>query len=283
MPGMRAEVVTPDRLVARAADRQHGAVTRAQLRAAGLSDSAIGRRVEAGQLYPVHRGVYAVGRRRLPVEGRWMAAVLACGAGAALGYRSAAALWGLAPRSGPAVGAGGPIDVVLPYGAGGRRHKGVRIHRSRSLPPGTVVRRDGIPVTNSARTIADMRRVAAPAELRSMVRKAEVLGLRTELAPRKEPTRSELEDLFLEFCERYGFPPPLGAQVFESDHERDLDLRAAGYDVVHLTWRQLTLKPDRCAEALALTAAGRARAPALRRGRRGGRDRAARRRGTSEG
>jgi hypothetical protein len=108
-----------------------------------------------------------------------------------------------------------------------------------------------------------------------------VLGLPTELAPRAEPTRSELEDLFLGFCERYGFPAPevnrmvgarevdfswpelgvavetdsyrfhRGAQAFENDHERDLDLRAAGYDVVRLTWRQLTYKPDRCARAVA--------------------------------
>lgn len=210
-----------------------------------------------------------------------MAAVLACGEGAALSHRSAAALWGLAPRSGPAVGSGGRIDVVVPYSAGGIRHKGIRIHRSRSLPPGSIVRRDGIPVTNPARTLADMRRQATASEMRSMVRKAEVLGLATGMEPRAEPTRSELEDLFLEFCERYGFPAPQvnrmvgeievdftwpdlkvavetdsyqfhrGAQAYENDHERDLDLRAAGYDVVRLTWRQLTRKPDRCARAVA--------------------------------
>ncbi|HVY95478.1 MAG TPA: DUF559 domain-containing protein [Solirubrobacterales bacterium] len=125
-----------------------------------------------------------------------------------------------------------------------------------------------------------MRRSASASEMRSMVRKAEVLGLRTGLDPRREPTRSELEDLFLDFCKRYGFPPPnvnreiaeievdfswpdrkvavetdsytfhRGAQAYENDHERDLDLRAAGYDVVRLTWRQLTHKPDRCAIAV---------------------------------
>jgi hypothetical protein len=178
----------------------------------------------AGRLHRVHRGVYAMGHRWLPVEGRWMAAVLACGEGTALSNRS--------------------------------------------------------PATNPARTIADMRRVVSASEHRSMVRKAEVLGLRTELAPRKEPTRSDLEDLFLEFCERHGFPRPLvnqaiagrevdfswpalrvavetdsygfhrGAQALENDHERDLDLRAAGYDVVRLTWPQLTGKPNRRASAV---------------------------------
>lgn len=209
-----------------------------------------------------------------------MAAVLACGDGAALSHRSAAAFWGMLPRSGPAVGAGGRIDVLVPYSAGGRRRTGVRIHRSRSLLPGHVVRRDGIPVTSPARTIDDLRRSASPSEMRSMARKAEVLGLRTELAPRAEPTRSELEDLFLAFCGRYDFPAPevnrmvgdlevdftwpdlrvavetdsytfhRGAQAYENDHERDLDLRAAGYDVVRLTWWQLTSKPERCAVAV---------------------------------
>lgn len=209
-----------------------------------------------------------------------MAAVLACGEDAALSHRSAAALWGMLPRSGPVVGAGGPIDVVLPYVAARRRRVGIRLHRSRSLLPSHVVRRDGIPVTSPARTIDDLRRGVSPSEMRTMVRKAEVLGLRTELAPRAESTRSELEDLFLGFCERYGFPAPevnrmvgklevdftwpdrrvavetdsygfhRGAQAYENDHERDLDLRAAGYDVVRLTWRQLTSKPNRCAMAV---------------------------------
>lgn len=280
MPAMRAATVTPAQRVASRADLQHGVVSRRQLRDAGLSDSAIGRQVEHGWLYRVHRGVYAVGHRRLPAEGRWMAAVLACGEGAALSHRSAAALWGMLPRSGPAVGVGGRIDVIVPYGAGGRRRAGLRIHRSRSLPPGSVVRRNGIPVTNSARTIADLGRSASATELRAMARKAEVLGLRTGLEPRREPTRSELEDIFLVFCEQHGFPKPQvnrkiaghevdfswpelrvavetdsyrfhrGAIAYENDHERELDLRRAGYDVVHLTWRQLTRKPRRCTAAV---------------------------------
>ena len=39
------------------------------------------------------RGVYAVGWPRLTPKRRWMAAVLACGDGAVLSHRSAAALW----------------------------------------------------------------------------------------------------------------------------------------------------------------------------------------------
>jgi predicted transcriptional regulator of viral defense system len=48
-----------------------------------------------GRLRRLHRGVYAVGHRVLGREGRRLAAVLACGEGAVLSHRSAAAHWGL--------------------------------------------------------------------------------------------------------------------------------------------------------------------------------------------
>lgn len=83
--------------------RQHGVVARRQLERLGLGRSAIDYRVAAGRLHPVHRGVYAVGHRRLGVHGRWLAAVLACGPGALSSHRSAAALWELLPTARPSV------------------------------------------------------------------------------------------------------------------------------------------------------------------------------------
>src|SRR3954447_5063068 len=77
------------------AARQHGVVSRRQLMAMGLRSAAIGRRIDAGRLHRVHLGVYAVGHPLLSRHGRWMAGVLACGTGAALGYDSAAVLWDL--------------------------------------------------------------------------------------------------------------------------------------------------------------------------------------------
>jgi hypothetical protein len=81
----------PDRRVAELSGRQWGVVALAQLRAAGLSDDAVQRRVRAGRLHRLHHGVYAVGHTVLKREGRWLAAVLACGDGAVLSHRSAAA------------------------------------------------------------------------------------------------------------------------------------------------------------------------------------------------
>src|SRR5213080_2878946 len=77
------------------ARRQHGVVARRQLLELGFSRQAIDHRIRRGRLHRVHNGVYAVGRPELTRHGRWMAAVLACGDGAALSHRSAAELWGI--------------------------------------------------------------------------------------------------------------------------------------------------------------------------------------------
>jgi Transcriptional regulator, AbiEi antitoxin/Protein of unknown function (DUF559) len=47
------------------AARQHGAVTVARLPASGIDHAAIARRVDAGILHRIHRGVYAVGHAGL--------------------------------------------------------------------------------------------------------------------------------------------------------------------------------------------------------------------------
>jgi predicted transcriptional regulator of viral defense system len=94
-----------------------------------LSTSAIQRRHNAARLHRIYQGVYAVGHIRLSNEGRWMAAVLACGTGGALSHRSAAELWGLlSPRP-------GLVHVSIPGHGGRRKRSGIRLHRSPSLLP----------------------------------------------------------------------------------------------------------------------------------------------------
>jgi hypothetical protein len=70
-----------DRELAALAAAQYGVVSREQIRALGLNDTAISQRCRAGRLHRVHFGVYAVGHSVLTQPGRWMAAVLACGPG----------------------------------------------------------------------------------------------------------------------------------------------------------------------------------------------------------
>lgn len=260
-------------LVARVAGRQHGVISARQLADAGVARDVAAVWARKGRLHRLHRGVYAVGHAAVSAEGRWMAAVLACGEGAVLSHRSAAYLWGLLdPRL-------EPVHISVSTIAGRKKRTGIRVHRRSALGPDCVTRRRNIPVTTPGQTIADLRGTVSPAQHRRAVRQAEVLGLRTGLAPRA-PTRSELEDRFLALCRRYGIPAPevdvrigphlvdflwpaahlvietdgyryhRGAAAFEQDHVRDLDLRDRGFDVLRLTYRQVTDEPTRTATAV---------------------------------
>jgi len=88
------------------ARRQWGLVT--QLIARGTSTRGISDWMRDGRLHRLYRGMYAYGHDRLRLEGGWLAAVMACGPGAALSHRDAAQLWELRQSY------SGLIDVMVP-------------------------------------------------------------------------------------------------------------------------------------------------------------------------
>jgi very-short-patch-repair endonuclease len=271
---MRSNAAPLDRRVAGIAARQHGVVSTAQLKSAGLDSTAILRRVRRGLLHRVHPGVYAVGHSCLGIDGRWMAAVLACGRRAVLSHRSAAQLWGLLAVTSQ------PVEVSIPGGGGRKRLPGVQRHRSRTLTDEAIVRHRGIPVTIPARTIADLQRVLPAKQLRAAVRQASVVGLDLPEEVEADFTRSELEHRFLRLCRRHRLPEPAinapvgrftvdflwrnrrvivetdgyryhrGKQAFEDDRARDLELRTMGYEVVRISFRQLVDDPGAVGIAL---------------------------------
>ena len=229
------------------ATHQHGVITRAQLRTAGLHDRAIDRRIAAGLLHPVYRGVFALGHTVLAPEGRWIAAVLVSGEGAVLSHTSAAALWELRPRG------TGSIHVTVPGGHGRGRRAGIRLHRSALLGPDDSTVRQGIPVTTPVRTVADLSSLLRDRPLEHVLDLAEQRGLvdfaelaRTIAAHPTRPgspslrallsryaagstfTRSELEERFLGLCVDHGLPRPatnIGVEGVECDFVwRDLRL-----------------------------------------------------------
>ena len=260
---MREEL---DRALAALAGRQHGAVTTAQLAAIGIDKSGVTRRVRAGRLHRLHRGVYAVGHTAPSEWQRFMAAVLACGPGAVLSHQSAAYLWGfLRPE-------GGPVHVTSPSTSGKALRAGIVLHRSPSLlREGETIRRERIPVTTPRRTILDIEQTLKPYLVRKAKSQAEFMKYRLKLP--SDRTRSGLERDFLRFLVKHGFPRPQvnvkvgkftvdflwpeqmlavetdffdyhrGSQAFEDDHQRDLELRRLGYTVRRFTGDQIRNHP----------------------------------------
>jgi hypothetical protein len=154
---------TADQRIAAIAGRQYGVVSRSQVIARGISSRQIQRRVAAGRLIPLHRGVFAVGHGAPRQEARWLAAVLACGEGAALSPPSAGALWQLLD------GDGDLPDVTAPTR---RRTRGIAVHEGRLVAADIAVQRR-IPVTSPARTLADLAHVLTPQDLTRAVREAQ--------------------------------------------------------------------------------------------------------------
>ena len=117
------------------AREQSGAVTRAQLRALGLSDGGIARRVESGGLRRISAGVYLPSFVDPSFVTRATAAVLAH-PGAAIARTWAAAWWGLGTFSPSSVGP--PVDLLAPVGA---QHRSAlaTIRRTRHLESADVV------------------------------------------------------------------------------------------------------------------------------------------------
>src|SRR3982751_5556930 len=129
--------------------RQHGVISREQLRRLGLTEDGIKHRIAIGRLYRVRRGVFAVGRPSDAPHGRWMAAVVACGDGAVLSHSSAAALWRIGFEQ-PSV-----IELSLPS-LSHREVPELRIHRRPSLRARDTATEYGIPVTTPIQTLIDM-------------------------------------------------------------------------------------------------------------------------------
>jgi hypothetical protein len=173
----------------------------------------------------VHHDVIAVGHPRLTLTGRFMAAVLACGPGAALSHRSAARNRELRADNRAL------IDVTSPKRAG-RRIEGITVHSGATLLPRDVEIVDGIRTTSLARTLLDLAEAITPRQLERAVEQAVILqqldmravddvlarangrrGAATlravlgEIRPGTTATRNDLEEAFLNICRCARTPP----------------------------------------------------------------------------
>jgi hypothetical protein len=210
-------------LVAQLAADSWGVLSLDELRQCRLTRTAVGVRVANGRLHPLHAGVYAVGHSNVPLEGRFLAAVKACGLGAVLAHFAAGALWEMVRWD-------GRDPQVTVQGTTTRVHRGIRVHRTQTLSPEDVVVHRGIPVTAPVRTLLDLASMLEYRQLRRAVRQAQSLGLVTvgeiveglnRTGPRRgvrnlarilatgpAPTRSVLEDVVLDLILRGGLARP---------------------------------------------------------------------------
>lgn len=280
-----------DRQLAALAQRQRGYVTRKQLLALGQKGHVIDYRIAIGRLIPVHAGVYAVGHVPTLPQNRAFGALLACGSGAVLSHATAGAVWGIYRRWEV------PFEVTVP---GSRCRPGIRVHRAK-LTRRDMTRQLGLPVTSPARTLLDMASHLSEKALRRAVNdlrrpylRLDDLAELLDRCPRhagagklqpfvrapRGPTRSEFEDAFQAFRERYGLPEALinitvaGFEVdvyfpvqrvvveldgwefhkdrekFMSDRDQDATLLALGIVTLRITWDRLVAKSAREARRL---------------------------------
>ena len=156
-----------------------------------------------------------------------MAALLACGPGAAISDRTAAGIWATMP----APGSEAPVDIAGPRSLRGPA-SGVRLHRRGALESDEVAHHQGLSLTTPSRTVLDLASCLGPWELERVLARAlrlKLLGtdsvaamldrhphqrgcrtLRALLQDAAGPdlTRSEAEARFLALLRKGGVPRP---------------------------------------------------------------------------
>lgn len=198
----------------------------AALRAIGFNRGQIARRLAGRRWWRRFRGVYVLGPGKLDFRGELMAAICFAGADAAISGWDAARLDGITEG-----GYRGRVDVTCPRQLSAPR--GIDPHRSR-LPADEIKSIGAIPVTTTTRTILDC---AATGDRRDVERLLErAFQLRRPMRPSFEelidrypgrrgiavlrearrvfqsesrPSKSELEEAFLELIDRHRLPRPV--------------------------------------------------------------------------
>jgi very-short-patch-repair endonuclease len=139
--------------LAERAQAQHGVVDRRQALECGVSQTTLHRWVASGRLQVPHPGVYRWPAAPATWRQHLVAACLACGPGAVVSHRSAAALWELTP--------GADIVEISVVRSSHPVPSGVVVHRSRDLVASHATVRHDVPVTNPLRTLVDLGAVCS--------------------------------------------------------------------------------------------------------------------------
>jgi hypothetical protein len=155
---------TPDAVAAAVAERQAGAISRVQARAAGMTDRMIDYRLRRGRWLRLHTGVFAVAGVPAGWRRDLWAASLAIGAAATVSHETALLLHGLDHRHVPRY----PLTFTVPHGSH-RRLCGAVLHQIDDLRPHHVDDLAGLPVSTPARALVEMAATVGPKRLDHLV------------------------------------------------------------------------------------------------------------------
>ena len=211
------------------AQAQHGALSRQQALGAGLSPSAIARRLATGEWVRLFQGAYRLAGSEPSFEQRLMAGTLAGGAGAVASHRAAAALLGMpgAPRW---------VEITVPR-TSRVELEGVIAHRTRLLVREDVSTVRRIPVTTAGRTIADLASFYSKAKLGPMLDYSLANRLVTRADLEARATGRKHDDVLRELLdERPATARPMGSEfeacLFRGLREAGLPLPVPQYRVL---------------------------------------------------
>lgn len=161
-----------DRIIAKIAGLAHGVVTRRELLGAGVTVEEIRHRLGAESLIREHPGVYRAGHRARNVDASYLAAVRACGNGAALGGLAAAWSYGVVK------GAARAAEVD----ARGRHSLARVVCRRVRLDGSDVTSWRGIPTVTVPRTLVE---IAGRLSAGDLARACHESGVRYRVTPRQ--------------------------------------------------------------------------------------------------
>jgi very-short-patch-repair endonuclease len=154
-----AQIGPVDARVGRIAAGQFGLITLVQLQSLGLTYTEVRRRAQKGRLFPLHRGVFAVGRPDVSAKGLLRAALLATTDGSFLSHRTSLAAQGLRSIDTRHI----ELTVIAQHTP---RRPGLVIHRSSAEPHRSEVReRFGLRYSSLARALVEVAASEPPDEL----------------------------------------------------------------------------------------------------------------------